>query len=55
MKKVSTTFLAAGLLMITGLRAQTIADGVNDLYAERTKSAKATIFFTSPKVILYRT
>lgn len=42
MKKVSITFLAAGLLMITGLRAQTIADGVNDLYAERTKSAKAT-------------
>jgi tetratricopeptide (TPR) repeat protein len=42
MKKVSTTFLAAALLMITGLRAQTIADGVNDLYAERTKSAKAT-------------
>jgi tetratricopeptide (TPR) repeat protein len=41
MKKISTTFLAAGLLMITGIRAQTIAEGVNDLYAERMKGAKA--------------
>jgi Tfp pilus assembly protein PilF len=40
MKKIFTTFLAAGLLMITGIRAQTIAEGVNDVYAERTKSAK---------------
>jgi predicted Zn-dependent protease len=39
MKKIFTTFLAAGLL-ITGIRAQTVAEGVNDLYAERTKSAK---------------
>jgi tetratricopeptide (TPR) repeat protein len=40
MKKLSITFLAAGLLMITGIRAQTIAEGMSDLYAERTKSAK---------------
>jgi predicted Zn-dependent protease len=42
MKKISMTFLAAGLFMITAVRAQTLQDGVNDLYAERYKSAKAT-------------
>jgi tetratricopeptide (TPR) repeat protein len=42
MKKISITFLAVGLLMVTAIRAQTLADGVNDLYAERNKSAKAT-------------
>ncbi|MDP4263747.1 MAG: tetratricopeptide repeat protein [Bacteroidota bacterium] len=42
MKKISMTFLAAGLFMITGIRAQTVQDGVNDLYAERYKSAKGT-------------
>src|ERR1700704_3989960 len=41
MKKLSVTFLAAALLMITGIQAQTLAEGINDLYAERTKSAKA--------------
>lgn len=41
MKKISITLLAA-VLMMTGIRAQTVADGINDLYAERTKSAKAT-------------
>jgi thioredoxin-like negative regulator of GroEL len=41
MKKISTTFLAAWLLMITGIRAQTVVEGINDLYAERAKSAKA--------------
>ncbi len=42
MKKKVITFLAIGLMTITAIRAQTIADGVNDLYAERNKSAKAT-------------
>ena len=42
MKKLSVTFLVVGLLMITAIRAQTLADGINDLYAERNKSAKAT-------------
>jgi len=41
MKKLSVTLLAAALLMITGIRAQSLAEGINDLYAERTKSAKA--------------
>jgi tetratricopeptide (TPR) repeat protein len=41
MNKISITLLAA-VLMITGIHAQTVADGINDLYAERTKSAKAT-------------
>lgn len=36
------TFLAAGLFIVTGIRAQTLQDGVNDLYAERDKSAKET-------------
>ncbi len=42
MKKISMTFLAAGLFMMTGIRAQTLQDGVNDVYAERYKSAKGT-------------
>jgi predicted Zn-dependent protease len=42
MKKISMTFLTAGLFMITAVRAQTLQDGVNDLYSERYKSAKAT-------------
>ncbi len=41
MKKLSITFLAT-LLMISAVRAQTLADGINDLYAERVKSARAT-------------
>ena len=41
MKKLSVTFLGAALLMITGIQAQTLAEGINDLYAERNKSAKA--------------
>jgi tetratricopeptide (TPR) repeat protein len=40
MKKISS-FLIAGLLMITAIRAQSIQDGINDLYAERYQSAKA--------------
>ena len=39
MKKTAITFLTAGLLLITGLRAQTIQEGMNHLYAKRHKSA----------------
>ena len=42
MKKISITFLVAGLLIGHAVQAQSIQDGVNDLYAERYKSAKAT-------------
>ncbi|TMI73328.1 MAG: tetratricopeptide repeat protein [Bacteroidetes bacterium] len=42
MKKISITCLVSSLLLITGVGAQTVADGVNDLYAERYKGAKAT-------------
>ena len=42
MKKIATTFLAMGLLLFTGIHAQSLQDGVNDLYAERNKSAQAT-------------
>ncbi|MBL7757969.1 MAG: tetratricopeptide repeat protein [Chitinophagaceae bacterium] len=42
MKKVSVSFLVATLLMVGSLKAQSLQDGVNDLYAERYKSAKAT-------------
>lgn len=38
MKKTVITFLVAGLL-ITGLKAQTIQEGMNHLYADRFKSA----------------
>jgi tetratricopeptide (TPR) repeat protein len=40
--KILITFLFAGLLSITGIKAQSIQEGVKDLYAERYKSAKAT-------------
>jgi tetratricopeptide (TPR) repeat protein len=39
MKKTTITFLTAGLLLITGLKAQTIQEGMNHLYAKRHKSA----------------
>jgi tetratricopeptide (TPR) repeat protein len=42
MKKISIAFLAATSLIVTGIRAQTVADGVNDLYADRVNGAKAT-------------
>lgn len=42
MKKVPVTFLVATLLMVGSLKAQSLQDGVNDLYAERYKSARAT-------------
>ena len=41
MKKISIAFLAAGLLLVSTIHAQSIQDGVKDLYAERYKSAKA--------------
>lgn len=42
MKKISITFLVAGLLFVSAIHAQSVQDGVKDLYAERYKSAKAT-------------
>jgi len=42
MIKITITVLAAGLLVTTGIKAQSIQDGINHLYAERTKSAKET-------------
>ena len=39
MKKTTITFLAAGLLLVSGLKAQTIQEGMNHLYADRFKSA----------------
>lgn len=41
MKKISITFLVAGLLFVSAIQAQSIQDGVKDLYAKRYKSAKA--------------
>lgn len=41
MKKTSITFLAAGLLFVSGLKAQTIQEGMTHLYADRFKSAVA--------------
>ena len=41
MKKIPITFLVAGLLFVSAIQAQSIQDGVKDLYAERYKSAKA--------------
>jgi tetratricopeptide (TPR) repeat protein len=38
MKKTTITFIA-GLLLVTGLKAQSIQDGINDLYAKRDKTA----------------
>ena len=42
MKKISIAFLAAALIVVTGVRAQTVADGVSDLYAGRVQGAKST-------------
>ena len=39
MKKTTIAFFVAGLSMISGLKAQSIPEGVNHLYAERIKSA----------------
>jgi tetratricopeptide (TPR) repeat protein len=39
MKKTTITFLAATLLSITGLKAQSIQEGMNHLYAQRYTSA----------------
>ena len=39
MKKTILTIFAAGLLFVTGLRAQSIQEGMNHLYAQRYKSA----------------
>src|SRR5688500_17043505 len=41
MKKNFITFLVAGALFVNAIQAQSVQDGVNDLYAERYKSAKA--------------
>ena len=41
MKKTAITFLASVLLLVTGLKAQTIQEGVSHLYAGRYKSATA--------------
>ena len=41
MKKISVTLMIAGLLVVHAVHAQSIQDGVNDIYAERYKSAKA--------------
>ncbi|HET9824156.1 MAG TPA: tetratricopeptide repeat protein [Chitinophagaceae bacterium] len=40
--KTMITILLAGLMALTGLRAQTVQEGVNHLYAERYRSAKET-------------
>jgi len=42
MRRIPITFLIACLFFVTGIKAQTIADGINDVYAERYKSARAT-------------
>ncbi len=42
MKKIFVTFLLAGLSAVSFVQAQSIQDGVKDLYSERYKSAKAT-------------
>lgn len=42
MKKFAATFFVTGLMMLTVVSAQSLKDGVNDLYAERYKSAQAT-------------
>jgi len=39
MKKTTITFLAAGLLLVSGLKAQSIQEGMNHLNAGRIKSA----------------
>ncbi len=40
--KITLSLLTAGVLAITGVYAQSVQDGVRDLYAERNQSAKAT-------------
>lgn len=42
MKKISITFLASCMLLVTGSKAQTVAEGKNSLFAERYNSAIAT-------------
>jgi predicted Zn-dependent protease len=42
MKKISITFLVAGILLASAIQAQSLQDGVNDVYAERFNGAKAT-------------
>lgn len=39
MKKTMISSLAAGLLIVSGLKAQTVQEGMNHLYADRFKSA----------------
>ena len=41
MKKTTITFLISGLLFITGIKAQSLQDGINHLNADRFKSAVA--------------
>lgn len=42
MKKISMTFMLAMFVGLLGLKAQSIEQGINDLYAQRYKSAKST-------------
>ena len=42
MLKITITVLIAGLLGIANVKAQSIQEGINHLYAERNKSAKET-------------
>ncbi len=42
MKKTTITFLAAGLLIVSGLKAQTVQEGISHLNAGRIKSATNT-------------
>lgn len=41
MKKTPITLFAAGILLVSGVKAQTIQEGMNHLYADRFKSAIA--------------
>lgn len=41
MKKTTIALLASGLLFVSGVKAQTIQEGMNHLYADRFKSATA--------------
>jgi tetratricopeptide (TPR) repeat protein len=41
MKKTTITFLISGLLLITGVKAQSLQEGINHLYADRFKSSAA--------------
>lgn len=42
MKKISISLLVSALLLIGGVQAQSLPEGVSDVYAGRLKSAKAT-------------